>query len=82
MAFAPNLTILHAPQRTLWAELAATPDTFTLYGGTGLALRLGHRSSVDFDFFSNASFDPERLAEQIVYLTRRSRNQTVPESQI
>ena len=28
-------------------ELDATPATFTLYGGTALALRLGHRTSVD-----------------------------------
>jgi hypothetical protein len=25
---------------------------FVLYGGTAIALRLGHRSSVDFDFFT------------------------------
>ena len=58
MAFVPNLDILPAAQRTLWPELSATPDNFTLYGGTALALRLGHRASVDFDFFSNDSFDP------------------------
>jgi len=32
-----------------------------LYGGTGLALRLGHRQSVDFDFFTSGSFLPEEL---------------------
>jgi hypothetical protein len=65
MAFVPNLTRLPSPQRTLWPELGATPETFTLYGGTALALRLGHRTSVDFDFFSNASFDPDRLSERV-----------------
>ena len=48
--FQPRLDILPASQRTLWPELDATPDHFTLYGGTALALRLGHRQSVDFDF--------------------------------
>ena len=68
MAFIPNLGILLAAQRALWPELGSTPDTFTLYGGTALALRLGHRASADFDFFSNASFDPGRLARQVPYL--------------
>jgi hypothetical protein len=26
---------------------------FVLYGGAAIALRLGHRQSVDFDFFSS-----------------------------
>ena len=30
-------------------------------GGTALALHLGHRQSVHFDFFSNSRFDPSRL---------------------
>ncbi|MDP9052828.1 MAG: hypothetical protein M3N93_00775 [Acidobacteriota bacterium] len=34
MAFIPNLDTLPAPQRALWPEPGATPDTFTLYGGT------------------------------------------------
>ncbi|MGA3073711.1 MAG: nucleotidyl transferase AbiEii/AbiGii toxin family protein [Bryobacteraceae bacterium] len=80
MPFLPNLDTLPAPQRALWPELAATPDSFTLYGGTALALRLGHRASVDFDFFSNGSFDPERLAEQIPYLLEAERIQLAPDT--
>lgn len=80
MAFAPDLDILPAPQRALWPELAATPESFTLYGGTGLALRLGHRSSVDFDFFSNVPFDPARLAEQMPYLREAERLQVAPDT--
>src|SRR5205085_7929658 len=52
MTFAARLDILPAPQRTLWSELVALPRHFVLYGGTALALRLGLRVSVDFDFFS------------------------------
>jgi len=37
------------------------PHHFVLYGGTALALRLGHRASVDFDFFSAEPFHPETL---------------------
>jgi len=49
----PRLDILPAQQRALWPELAAIPKRFVLYGGTAIALRLGHRDSVDFDFFSS-----------------------------
>lgn len=48
MAFTPKLTTLPAPQIRLWDELGGTPAEFTLYGGTALALRLGHRTSVSF----------------------------------
>ena len=54
--FTAKLDILSLAQQALWEELAQTPETFVLYGGTGLSLRLGHRSSVDFDFFSSDSF--------------------------
>jgi hypothetical protein len=50
---APKLEILSPPQRRLWSELKETPQEFVFYGGTALALRLGHRTSEDFDFFSN-----------------------------
>lgn len=39
--------------------------SFALAGGTALALRLGHRISVDLDLFSPESFDSEQLAEEI-----------------
>lgn len=32
-----------------------------LYGGTAIALRLGHRQSVDFDFFTDRRFEPAEL---------------------
>jgi hypothetical protein len=51
--FAPRLEILPPAQRKLWNELSETPREFVLYGGTALALHLGHRHSVDFDFFGN-----------------------------
>ena len=77
-SFSPNLTILPPPQLRLWPELDATPETFTLYGGTALALRLGHRASVDFDFFSNEPFDPDQLAKAVPYLTDTVRVQVAP----
>ena len=68
MTFSPKLNILPASQRALWTELKFTPKHFVLYGGTALALRLGHRVSEDFDFFTNASFDPQDLVGRVPYL--------------
>jgi nucleotidyltransferase AbiEii toxin of type IV toxin-antitoxin system len=59
--FEPRLDILPESQRRLWPELDSVPLDFVLYGGTALALQLGHRVSEDFDFFSSSGFDPHRL---------------------
>src|ERR1700694_1834722 len=67
-SFNPRLDILPPAQQRLWPELSHTPEDFTLYGGTAIALRLGHRASVDFDFFGRASFDPDRLLATVPYL--------------
>jgi len=64
----PCLDILPAAQQRLWPELSSTPDHFILYGGTAIALRLGHRVSVDFDFFSQQSFAPNSLVAELPYL--------------
>jgi hypothetical protein len=55
--FSPKLAILPPAQRQLWPELASLPDHLVLYGGTAIALRLGHRTSVDFDFFTDVDLD-------------------------
>jgi hypothetical protein len=54
----PRLDILPAAQQAVWKELSQIPEAFTLYGGTAIALYLGHRESVDFDFFGTQSFGP------------------------
>jgi len=68
MTFEPHLEILPAAQRALWPELAGTPEHFTLYGGTALALRIGHRVSADFGFSTNQPFVPDQLADRVPYL--------------
>lgn len=78
MALIPDLTTLPPPQRKLWSELTSTPAAFTLYGGTALALRLGHRTSVDFDFFSNTPLDPDQLSRQLPYLRDAEQVQVAP----
>ena len=74
----PRLDILPPPQRGLWSELTGIPSGFVLYGGTALALRLGHRTSEDFDFFSNESFRPDDLERRVHLLTGASRLQSSP----
>jgi hypothetical protein len=55
-------------QARLWRELAALPDPFVLYGGTALALHLGHRNSVDFDFFAREPLNLPQLESEIPFL--------------
>ena len=66
--FVPRLDIFPPAQRRLWPELKATPRSFTLYGGTAIALRLGHRQSIDFDFFSAVAFQTADLLGSVGYL--------------
>jgi Nucleotidyl transferase AbiEii toxin, Type IV TA system len=65
----PRLDILPPPQQRLWVELGATPEAFALYGGTALALRLGHRFSVDFDFLAHSRFKTTELRARVPYLS-------------
>ncbi len=45
------------------------PQEFLLVGGTALAIQLGHRRSIDLDFFTRKSFSPDELLDK---LTRAS----------
>src|SRR5262245_53352785 len=65
--FEPRLDILPESQRRLWPELDAVPSDFVLYGGTALALQIGHRVSEDFDFFSSFGFDADRLRSRLPF---------------
>lgn len=65
----PHLEILPEAQRALWPLLAPLRAMgFVLYGGTAIALHLGHRASVDFDFFSHLPLDEDRDRELGVVL--------------
>ena len=59
--------ILPTAQRRLWDAGLGVPAHFVLYGGTALALRLGHRQSVDFDFFSAEKILPDVLLRSLPY---------------
>lgn len=74
----PLLDRLPLPQRRLWAELSQVPRDFVLYGGTSLALRLGHRVSEDFDFFSAVEVLPDDLERRVPFLRDAVRLQSAP----
>ena len=66
--FQPTLSVLEAPQLQLWGELIGVPSSFVLCGGTAVALHLGHRNSVDFDFFGAEEFDADTLLNATPFL--------------
>jgi len=66
--FEPKLSILQPAQRRLWAELGNVPGSFVLFGGTAIALQLGHRASLDFDFIASSEFDPDSLYAETPFL--------------
>src|SRR5688572_5162412 len=69
-SFVPRLDVLPPEQQALWPELKNVPPDFVLYGGTALALRLGHRISVDFDFFSSEEFRVSELEKSLPFFAK------------
>ena len=64
-----RLEVLPEAQRALWSRLRPATDLgFVLYGGTAVALRLGHRDSVDFDFFHHRALDRDALSKNLPFL--------------
>jgi Nucleotidyl transferase AbiEii toxin, Type IV TA system len=77
-SFLPKLDVLPLAQRMVWAELGEIPQEFILYGGTAIALHLGHRQSIDFDFFGWKTFAPLDLAGSLPVLKRGAVLQSEP----
>ncbi len=57
--------ILDPKRQEILPFLDSFKDDFYLAGGTALALHLGHRDSIDFDFFSPTSFVTTELFRKI-----------------
>ncbi|MEK7596930.1 MAG: nucleotidyl transferase AbiEii/AbiGii toxin family protein [Patescibacteria group bacterium] len=56
--------ILDIKRKEILPALSTFKNEFYLAGGTGLALQLGHRDSIDFDFFTKEHFDTAKLYER------------------
>lgn len=75
----PRLDILPKAQREIWAELSPAPRLgFVLYGGTAIALHLGHRQSVDFDFFRSEQLDKQAIRDAFTFLDGATALQDAP----
>jgi hypothetical protein len=67
--FEPRLDILPQAQRAIWSALAPTVAfPFVLYGGTAIALRLAHRTSLDFDFFSARALRKQEIGQRFAFM--------------
>lgn len=65
----PHRAILPPGQRVFWDQIArSVPNRFVLYGGTAVALRYGHRTSVDFDYFTDQPLDVDDLRRALPIL--------------
>ncbi len=66
-----HFDVLPGEQKDVWKLLSPVSKMgFVLYGGTAVALHLGHRHSVDFDFFSSQQFAKEDIKRLLPFLDR------------
>jgi hypothetical protein len=80
-SFVSKMAILPPSQQTIWSSLAPVRKAgFVLYGGTAVALRLGHRQSIDFDFFSDHPLDKSELYKCLPILAAATVIQDTPDS--
>lgn len=79
--FTPRREVLPPAQQKLWPLLAPAAEVgFVLYGGTAIALRLGHRTSVDFDFFSSRPLDAQAMATALPFTRTATALQATPDT--
>src|SRR3954452_3810358 len=76
-----KLDVLPAAQREIWPSLApARRLNFVLYGGTAIALHLGHRESLDFDFFRSEPLDKDHLRAAFGFINGAAVLQDAPDT--
>jgi hypothetical protein len=69
--FEPKKASLPAAQQEIWPQLSSAASLgFVLYGGTAVALHLGHRTSIDFDFFCSAPLDKRAIASSFAFMPK------------
>ena len=65
----PRTSVLPAAQQEIWPLLSPAPGlSLVLYGGTAVALYLGHRVSIDFDFFTSEPLDKKAIERSFSFL--------------
>lgn len=79
--FSPHLEMLPAAQKEFWPDLRpAARLGFALYGGTAIALQLGHRTSLDFDFFSDRPLNRQQILSGFSFLSYSTLLQDQPQT--
>lgn len=67
--FVTHWEILPPVQKSFWPLIGPAADMgFVLYGGTAVALRLGHRQSIDFDLFTDRTLDKVELKKAFPFI--------------
>jgi Nucleotidyl transferase AbiEii toxin, Type IV TA system len=76
-----KFSILPGAQREIWSSLAPAPRlSFVLYGGTAIALHLGHRESLDFDFFRYEPLDKDQVRDAFGFVPGAAILQDAPDT--
>jgi hypothetical protein len=77
----PKPGVLPAAQREIWSSLASAPNlNFVLYDGTAIALHLGHRESLDFDFFRYEPLDKDQIRAAFGFVSGSAILQDAPDT--
>jgi hypothetical protein len=64
--FKAHFEVLPEAQKETWPTLGWTAtNRFVLYRGTAIALRCGHRTSNDFDFFSDQPLNQSTILQEL-----------------
>lgn len=65
--------ILDKKRESILPKLIFLKNRFYLGGGTALALQIGHRTSIDFDYFTNKQFDNAGIFREFESIFKNSR---------
>ncbi len=60
-----HFEILSKEQLEIINRISEINKNFLLVGGTAISLQIGHRQSIDFDFFSDKEFDMDSLKNDL-----------------
>ena len=62
----PHLEVLPEVQKAIWGKLSRMRTTgLVLYGGTAIALRFGHRASIDFGFLTDMQLSHQTIHQEL-----------------
>jgi hypothetical protein len=77
----PKLGVLPPAQKEIWTSLAPAPRlNFVLYGGTAIALHLGHRESLDFDLFRSEPLVEHQIRAAFEFINGAAVLQEAPDT--